>query len=245
MPLPGTSPSNVTFSRLLAVAAATLVVALAFGADFGLSDDPNGYAGWEKSSGGGLGAIFPWGNSAVRRKFTPLQDAKMRLSDERKRRMESEKSLSVARKRLHAVEARNEDLESKVRSLESNLRDRATKIMDLRADVARASAASPQMVDQFLALADEAIREARFTTALALANDASGMLTSLPPGDNPGRIARLEFIRATAQVAMGDDSGAARSLQRLIDVAADFDLDESNSSPKLVRVLAELRAERV
>ena len=91
MPLPGTSPSNVTFSRLLAVAAATLVVALAFGADFGLSDDPNGYAGWEKSSGGGLGAIFPWGNSAVRRKFTPLQDAKMRLSDERKRRMESEK----------------------------------------------------------------------------------------------------------------------------------------------------------
>ncbi len=44
---------------------------------------------------------------------------------------------------------------------------------------------------------------------------------------------------------MGDDSGAARSLQRLIDVAPDFDLDESNSSPKLVRVLAELRAERV
>ena len=101
------------------------------------------------------------------------------------------------------------------------------------------------MMDHFLSLADQAIREARFEAALALTVDAAEMLPALAPDDREGWVARLELIRATAQVALGDESGAAESLERLLDVAPDFDLDEADSSPKLVRVLAELRAERV
>jgi hypothetical protein len=133
------------------------VVAFAFGADFGFGGSDS-RSGWSEPSG--LGAILPWGNSKARRKVTPLQDARLRLSDERKRRVESEKSPS-------------------------------------------------------------------------------------PSADSPGRIARLEFIRATALIAMGNESDAARSLERLLEVVPDFDLDEANSSPKLVRALARLRAGRV
>ena len=243
MSQPGSSPSSAIFSRLLAVALATVVVALAFGADFGMGSDAHGYT--KKSSGGSLGGILPWGNSKVRRKATPLQDAKIRLSDERKRRVESEKSLSLARTRLGEVEVRNESLQQRVRLLEADLRNRDAEIMDLHVDVARASAASPELVDQFLSLADEAIHAARFDTALALTNDASEMLVSFRSGDRTARIARLEFIRATALIAMGDELGAAKSLERLLEVVPDFDLDESNSSPKLVRVLAQVRATRV
>jgi hypothetical protein len=239
----GSSSSSSILSRLIAVLAATVVVALAFGADFGMGRDAYGYKG--TPSVGGLGDILPWTSSNGRRKVTPLQDVKMRLSDERKRRVESEKSLSVARTRLGATEAMNQSLKERVRSLEAELRARESEIMDLHVDVARASAASPEMVDQFLSLADEAIHAARFETALALSNDASEMLTSFPPDDRTGRIARLELIRATALIAMGDESGAAASLERLLEVAPNFDLDVSNSSPKLVRVLAEVRAARV
>ena len=69
------------------------------------------------------------------------------------------------------------------------------------------------------------------------------MLKTLAPEERIGRIARLEFVRATAHVAMGDEQGAARSIERLLEVAPDFHLDESNSSPKLVRVLQQVRAD--
>lgn len=139
--------------------------------------------------------------------------------------------------------SRNEVLAARVQVLERALRERDQRIFDLRADVARGSAASPDRVDALIGLADEAIREARFASALELSSDAAESLAVIVPMERVGRTARLEFVRATAFVALGNEQGAARSIERLLEVAPGFRLDEANDSPKLVRVLQRVRSD--
>ena len=237
---PGASSPGSTFSKILLAVSATVILSVAFGADFG-SGEASGKSWNRQSSERGLGGLLPWRGG--RRKANTLKETKMRLSDERKRRVEAEHSLSVARTRLSESETSRDALEVRVQELETQVRDRDRRIFDLRGDVARLSAASPELVDQLIGFADEALRKARFDTALELTADAAEMLQAISAEDGSDRITRLEYVRATALVALGDDEGAARSLERLLEVDPDFALDEASSSPKLVRVLQEVRAD--
>jgi len=242
--LPQTSPTDTTVSRFLLVAIATFVLAIAFGADFG-SEEEIGYAEWSKQEQErGKGSWMPWrGGSKKRHRLDDLQETRMRLFDERARRIAAEESLSLARTRLTEAATERQSLEARIRALADQLDGQNHEVTELRAEVARASAASPELVDQFIALADEAVVGARFESALALLDDATAMLDVLEPADLAARVSRLEFIRATAWVALGDEAAAAKSLTRLLEADPEFVVDAA-TSPKLMRVLDTVRAER-
>ena len=221
----------------------TVLVALAFGAELWPEDEP-GYAEWRKRSQETSRSWAPWKRADRRRKLDSLSETRMRLTDERRRRAEAEDSLSKVRTRMAEMAANEAALQATMQELEAQLAEKTQALFDLRLASARAEAASPERVRTFLDLADEAQRGARFDTALELLNEVDGMLGVVPADRRARLIVRLEFLRSTSLVAMDDEKGAASSLSRLLDADPDFRLDASQSSPKLLRVLDRLLAER-
>lgn len=242
--MPPNSPSDGTLSKFLLIGAVTLVLALAFGADLWSPDTSSGYAEWKKRAASGKRTSWlPWGDGR-RRKLDAVTEARMRLSDEHKRRLEAEKSLFHVRERMGRVSADNDALRTQLADLEKQLADQGRELFDLRVENARAEAVSPELVDRFIDMAEDALRVARFEVALALVRDADAWFGVLPPEEILGRMRRLELVRSTALVALGDEEAAAQSLGRLLDADPDFAIDSDRSSPKLIRVLDRLRAER-
>jgi hypothetical protein len=97
--------------------------------------------------------------------------------------------------------------------------------------------ASPVAARQ-IAAAEQALREARFELALARAERARRLLA--PDGRQPERAA-LEVLAATAEIALGREQAARRSLERALRAQADLRLDPTRHSPKLVRLFEEVR----
>lgn len=97
--------------------------------------------------------------------------------------------------------------------------------------------ASPGAVRQILAT-ERALQEARFELALARAERARRLLAA--DGRQPER-AELEVLAATAEIALGRESAARRSLARALRAQADLRLDSARHSPKLVRLFEEVR----
>jgi hypothetical protein len=102
--------------------------------------------------------------------------------------------------------------------------------------VAAATQPPPPSVATELAQAEQMIRAARF-------DDALGAIERLrPDAARPTERARLELLAATAQVAFGDEAAARASLERALRADPGLALDESATSPKLLRVLDDARA---
>jgi hypothetical protein len=102
--------------------------------------------------------------------------------------------------------------------------------------VVEAKPPEPPSVATPLARTEKLIREARF-------DDALGAIEKLrPDAVRPDERARLEVLAATAQVAFGDDAAARSSIERALRADPALALDESTTSPKLLRVLDDARA---
>lgn len=84
--------------------------------------------------------------------------------------------------------------------------------------------------------AESLIRSARF-------DDALGEIERVrPDAVRPDERVRLEVLAATAQVAFGDETAARASIGRALRADPKLALDESSTSPKLLRVLDDARA---
>ncbi len=82
---------------------------------------------------------------------------------------------------------------------------------------------------------EEALRQARFRSALGIADQLRNHR-----GATPDQRARLELVRATAALALGDDEASQESFARLLAIDPRFELDDTHS-PKLRRALERAR----
>ena len=87
------------------------------------------------------------------------------------------------------------------------------------------------------------LEEGHFRTVIAVAKSTRQALAAL--GEAPGtgaRRARLEVLVATAEVALGRNASARASFRRALDATPGLALDESTTSPKVLKVLDSARA---
>lgn len=111
------------------------------------------------------------------------------------------------------------------------------------ADGVRDGAAGLERIDRELGEIEALLADAHFHTALGLADATRALLE--PRDDDPARAARrarLELLTATAQVALGHRARARESLRRALVADPALELDERETSPKLVKLLREARA---
>jgi hypothetical protein len=115
----------------------------------------------------------------------------------------------------------------------------------LHLPAAGADAASGTGVEDFeaaLTEIDELLAEAHFRTALGVA-DATRSWTDELPADPEIREqrARLQLMMATAQVALSQNAAARVSLRRALALEPRLQLDETTTSPKLLKIFREVR----
>ncbi len=97
-------------------------------------------------------------------------------------------------------------------------------------------------VDHELDKIDAFLGAAHFRTALSLARSARDLLGSFPEGPQLGaRRARLEVLAATAEVALGRQTGAQQSMIRALRADPVLVLDELETSPKVLELLRATR----
>jgi hypothetical protein len=98
-------------------------------------------------------------------------------------------------------------------------------------------------LDRRLEAISQAVAEAHFQSALSLAQSTRSELDALAPTDPQAapRLARLELLAATAEVALGRDARARACLVRALRADPALELDASDTTPKLLRLLPEAR----
>jgi hypothetical protein len=87
------------------------------------------------------------------------------------------------------------------------------------------------------------VQTARFEDALASAKTARGQLARVAAAERPEREARLEVLAATAELALSRNEAARASLGRALAANPDLALDAQETSPKVLRALAQVRAQ--
>jgi hypothetical protein len=102
--------------------------------------------------------------------------------------------------------------------------------------------AAPVALEETLAEVEELLAEAHYLTMIGVAESASRWAAELPPTPDvlEGR-ARLHVLIATAQVALGREDRATKSLRRAIELDSKLVLTPQTASPKLVRVFRKLQ----
>jgi len=123
----------------------------------------------------------------------------------------------------------------------------ASGLLDVRAGQAAGAGARPRLPD--LPALVGAVREteswvakAYFERAISIA-EATREWADEVPADPEARQARarLEVLTCTAQVALGDEDAALRSMQRAVFVWPLLSLDESTTSPRVVKLFHQVR----
>lgn len=95
---------------------------------------------------------------------------------------------------------------------------------------------SPQL-DDLLERAEQELRSARFEAAFETLAAADGLIEPLPASSEVlRRRARLEVLRATAQIAHGRWDAARSSLERAVRADPQLELDPRRTSPKVLRL---------
>lgn len=108
--------------------------------------------------------------------------------------------------------------------------------------LADAPEADLAVLDPLVAEVDGLVRDAQFHTAIGVARTARAWADEAD--STPAlreRRARLQVLLATAHVALGDERLARESLRRALALNPQLALDESTTSPKLLKVLREIR----
>ena len=102
----------------------------------------------------------------------------------------------------------------------------------------QASAAEPAAADveRLLERSESRLREARFESALELAEVVRAALNARSASSDDPRRVRLQLVKATAQVALGQSDAALDSLERALLADPDLELDPAVTSPKLMAV---------
>lgn len=98
--------------------------------------------------------------------------------------------------------------------------------------------------DGLIAETEARVRAARFEDALAVAGDARLTLDDVGEGERRPRLARLEVLRATAELALGRGDAARQSFGRALAADPNLELDAASTPPKVRRALAAARAAR-
>lgn len=92
---------------------------------------------------------------------------------------------------------------------------------------------------------DEQVRMARFEEALAAVPKLREALANAPPGGmRTNLIAQTEVLAATAELALGQATGAEASLLRALDANPDLTLDPDTTPRKVLRALEVVRESR-
>jgi len=91
-------------------------------------------------------------------------------------------------------------------------------------------------VERLLERGESQLREARFESALELAEAVRAALNARNAASDDPRRVRLQLVKATAQVALGHVDEALDSLERALLADPDLELDPSVTSPKLMAV---------
>ena len=108
--------------------------------------------------------------------------------------------------------------------------------------LAFSAAADLTDTDRLLAEAEALLEDAHFHTALGVLSSGREWLEAAAPcAACPERVARLEVLTATAEVALGETVRARASLRRALQAAPELELDEAATSPKLVSLWREVR----
>lgn len=93
-----------------------------------------------------------------------------------------------------------------------------------------------------VAQVEDLVHRAYFRKATGLAEATREWAADIPRSAEAAQArARLEVLLCTAQVALGDEAGALRSMQRAVYVWPLLSLDESDTSPRVVRVFRRVR----
>lgn len=91
-------------------------------------------------------------------------------------------------------------------------------------------------VERLLERSEVQLREARFESALELAESSRAALNARnAPSDDPRRV-QLELVSATAHVALGRSDAALDSLERALLADPNLDLDPAVTSPRVMAV---------
>ena len=113
--------------------------------------------------------------------------------------------------------------------------------VDTQGGIAADVAAPPPAVEwmeQRVKAVEETLREARFRSALGIADQLRRHRAA-----NPRQRVRLELVHATAALALGEEESSQASLVRLLEIDPGFELGEAHS-PKLHRALERARGRR-
>lgn len=106
-------------------------------------------------------------------------------------------------------------------------------------------AAALASAGELLDAADESLHGARFEEALGRALAARSALEDAGDGASVRVLrVRIEVSAATAQLALGDESGARESLARALVLEPDLALDPGVTSPKVLGALEAARSEK-
>jgi len=104
----------------------------------------------------------------------------------------------------------------------------------------RSSATELIQVAALVTRAERQLAAARFDAALGTADAAERLLASRRDSrEIRASRARVEVVRATAQMAFGDSQAARRSFQRALEHDPEIRLDGARTSPKVLRVFRE------
>jgi tetratricopeptide (TPR) repeat protein len=96
----------------------------------------------------------------------------------------------------------------------------------------RASARPERLLDD----SELRLREARYESALELAESARAALNAQQAASNDPRRVRVQLVKATAYVALGRTDEALDSLERALLADPNLELDPAVTSPKLMAV---------
>jgi LysM repeat protein len=94
----------------------------------------------------------------------------------------------------------------------------------------------PTNLERLLERSEARLREARFDSALELAESVRAALNARNAAPNDPRRVRLALVEATAHVALGRTDAALDSLERALLADPDLELDPAVTSPKLMAV---------
>ena len=100
-------------------------------------------------------------------------------------------------------------------------------------------------LDRALADIESLLLDAHFPTALGVAEATCEWADAIPsnPEVREAR-SRLYVLMSTAQIALGDEEAARERMQRALSVFPLLTLDERTTSPRVVKLLRELKASR-
>lgn len=86
------------------------------------------------------------------------------------------------------------------------------------------------------------VHRAYFRKAVALADTTREWAADIPRSPSAAKArARLEVLACTAQIALGNEQEAIRSMERAVYVWPLLSLDESDTSPRVLRVFQRVR----